>query len=569
MLVVDGCEPPDPPVVAVDIPENPGFNPDTDVLTYMASDTIKCFNFLVSNVTFGETISLRAEGVNFNENLNEIFTINQIPVDGSTNELIVEICIPDCPPIRDAPFILDLIAADDACPLPQLDTARLTIQVEAPPNSAPTGSSNITLTLSEDEVGGRVVTGTDIDGDELEMSLYVEGIDDPMIHGFDLVNVVATPGNISGEVTWDTNCDVFDFTEIQNFNVGVLINDADQCNLPGDTVFIAASVILPTNTTPIISSSNLPTQVTLGESLNFEILATDSDGDDLSLSFETGNFDAAFYGANFTPVSGNTTVTSTFTWDLACNASLFSDGQQFELLFIADDDDKCKIKNFDTLRQVIQVNYAPNASPTFDPIERRQSLRVNEYVEIEIDAFDPNNLDQVTIQFAEGIRIPSSNSLELEPATGQGRAKAILKWQPECSLLRFGENSSLVDVVLQVSDDACPTPSIDTLALTFEIFDDEVRQQEFLPPNVFTPNGDQRNDTFSLSGNFDPNQNLPPDNCDNTFEYIVISNRTGAEVFRSSSRDFIWNGGQFPSGVYYYLIKYSSSEFKGYVHLMR
>ena len=573
MLVVDGCEPPDPPVVDIDIPGNPGFDPAIDVLTYTASDTEKCFDFLVSNVTDGETISLRALGVNFNESLNEIFTINRIPVDGSTNELQIEVCIPDCPPLREEPFIIDLIAADDACPLPQLDTLRLTIEVEPPPNLPPVPSfKNLTVIQQEDNnpVFTQMISATDPDADEVELVLVAENIEDPTLFGFDINVTSSTSGAVEGEFIWDTDCIAYDFSEISEFEVKVLVNDADQCDVPGDTINISTQVILPPNEDPVVTSNMvIPTQVDLGTTLNFEVTSSDSDGDDVSLRFVGGNFDPDFYGVSFNEVTGNSTISSEFNWDLACNASLFEDGQQFELLFIGDDDDRCKTKNFDTLRQLVQINYPENATPQFDPIERTQSLRVNEYVEIEIDAFDPNTTDQITIQFAEGIRVPSSNTLELEPVTGQGRARAILKWQPECSLLRFGESSSLLDVVLQVSDNACPISNIDTLQLTFEIFDDEVRQESFFPPNVFTPNGDGRNDTFSLAGNFDPNQNLPPDNCDNTFEYIVINNRAGAQVFRSEARDFVWSGDQFPSGVYYYLIKYSSSEFKGYVHLMR
>lgn len=568
MLVVDGCEPPDPPVVDIDIPGNPTFDPETDILSYTASDTEKCFDFLVSNVTPGETISFRAEGVNFDEELNEVFSFNDSLANG--NELIVEICIPDCPPIRDDPFIIDLIAADNACPLPQLDTLRLTIEVEPPPNEIPVGSvSNNVLTVVENDSDLRTISGTDADGDELDLTLYIEGIEDPTVHGFDIINVTSGAGNISGDLIWDTDCETYDFSEFQNFNVGVIINDTDQCDVPGDTVFIDATVILPPNTNPEVSIvGSLPSQIELGNTLNLEVLASDADGDDVTLSFASGNFDADFYGVSFDEVSGQSSVSTNFTWNLVCDANVFEDGEQFELLFIADDDDKCKVKNFDTLRHIIQVNYPPNDEPRFDPINRNQSLRVNEYAEIEIGAFDTDNQD-ITIEFAPGIRTPASNTLELEPVTGQGRATAILKWQPECSLLRFGETSSLQDVVIQVSDNACPIQEIDTIILTFEIFDDSDRQKEFLPPNVFTPNGDGLNDFFSMSGNPEINQNLPPDNCDNTFEYIVISNRAGAPVFRSESRDFVWTGNQFPSGVYYYVIKFSNTEFKGYVHLMR
>ncbi|WP_370089161.1 gliding motility-associated C-terminal domain-containing protein [Ekhidna sp.] len=572
MLVVDGCEPPDPPSVDIDIPGDPGFDPEVDILTYTASDTEKCFDFLVSNVTVGETISFRAEGVNFDEKLNEIFSLSSEFVDGSTSELRIEVCIPDCPPIRDAPFILDLIAADNACPLPQLDTLRLTIEVEPPPNNKPvatTGSNTITI-AENSPTYFHTVSGTDADGEEMEMSLYIEGIEDPTLHGFNLANVSSGAGNISGDLTWDTDCTVYDFTEKQNFNVGIIINDADQCDVPGDTVFIDATVILPPNNDPQVSfGSTFPSQMDLDNTLDIEVRATDADGDDVNLTFVGGNFDPDFYSATFTPVSGSGSVSSNFYWNLACDASLFDDGQQFELLFVADDDDYCKVKNFDTLRHTIQINYPPNEEPQFDPVERNQSIRVNESLEIEIGAFDLDSEDEITVGFAPGIRLPASNTLEMQTVTGQGRVTTFLRWQPDCSLLRFGETSSLQDIVVQVSDNACPIPNIDTLKLTIEIFDDAERQNEFLPPNVFTPNGDDLNDFFSLSGNLDVNQNLPPDNCDNTFEYIVITNRAGAPVFRSESRDFIWTGGQFPSGIYYYVVKYTNSEFKGYIHLIR
>lgn len=571
LLVVDGCEPPDPPLVDIEIPGNPTFNPATDVLTYVASDIEKCFDFIVSNVTLGETISLTAEGVNFDEELNEIFTLNQVPVGDGTSQLQIEVCIPDCPPIRDAPFILDLIAADDACPLPQLDTLRLTIEVEPPPNTPPSASTSTnSIILSEDSpLYSQIITGTDIDGDELDVTLYIEGIEDPTSAGFGLSDIDASSGTIQATLTWDTDCETYDFSEVQNFNIAVIVNDGDICDLPGDTIFIDATVVLPTNNDPQISVSNtLPVQIDLGSNLNFEVIASDLDGDDVTLSLVGGNFDPELYGVSFNAVSGNSVVSSDFSWNLNCDANRFVDGQQFELLFIADDDDKCKVKNFDTLRHFIQVNYPENATPEFDPIERAQSLRVNEYAEIAIGAFDLDN-DEITIQFAEGIRQPASSTLEFTSVTGQGRVNALLKWQPECSLIRFGETSTLQDIVIQVTDNACPTPNIDTLKLTIEVFDDGERQQVFAPPNIFTPNGDGKNDVFSLSNNPEVNQNLPPDNCDNIFEYIVITNRAGAQVFRSASRDFIWTGGQFPSGIYYYLIKYSNTQFKGYIHLMK
>ncbi len=570
MLVIDGCEPPDPPVVDVEIPDNPGFNPETDILNYTIVDA-KCFNFLIENVTEGETITLRAEGVNFDENLDEIFNLNQIPVIGSESELIVQVCIPDCPPVRDEPFILDLIAGDDACPLPQLDTTRLVINVQPPLNLFPAPTTTPTpLAVPEDTEDSRIISAVDGDNHEMTMALFIEGVEDPITKGFSLVDTVSTAGNISATIKWDTNCEVFDFSDNQDFKLGVLIEDLDECDVANpDTLFLDARVILPQNTDPVVSSSiAIPNEVELGTLLSFDVSVFDSDNDDVTLNLVGGNFDPDFFGISFDPASGNTSATSAFTWDLECSATLFEDGQQFELLFVGDDADRCKVKNFDTLRTVIQVNYPENTQPDFENISRNQVLRVNESVQIEIEAFDLD-ADEITLEFATGIRQPASESLVFEPVTGTGRVTGVLEWQPECTLFRFNQTSTFQDVILQVTDNACPTNKSDTLKITFEIIDDAERQNEFLPPNVFTPNGDGVNDVFALSGNPQRSQNLPADNCDNTFEFIVINNRAGNTVFRSDNRDFVWSGGQFPEGVYYYLVKYTNTEFKGFVHLLR
>ena len=570
MLVVDGCEPPDPPVVDIDIPGLPDFDPENDVLTYTVADA-KCFNFLVSNITGGERISLRAEGVNFDEDLNEIFSFRD-SLNFTGDDLSVEICIPDCPPIRDSPFIIDLIAGDDACPLPQLDTLRLMIQVQPPPNQKPIPSfQELTIVQNEDNepIFRRTVSASDPDNEELEFSLFIEDVEDPTLFGFDFNIISSELGSIDGEFSWDTDCTLYDFSETNQFDIKILVDDTDQCDVPGDTISITAQVILPPNTDPEISIDGvLPNSINLGSSLNFDVIATDTDEDDVSLRFVGGNFNPDFYGIEFVEADGNGSIKSAFSWDLTCDASIFNDGQEFELMFLADDDDRCKLKNFDTLKHVITVNYPPNSKPGFQSFNRVERVRVNEFVRIPISAIDDDG-DQILLEFDPSFRQPASNSLSLEPVIGQGEATAFVEWQPECSLLRFGEQSALYDAVFLVTDDACPTSSSDTLKITFEVFDDAERQNSFLPPNVFTPNGDGVNDSFRLSGNFDANQNLPPDNCDNFFEYISISNRAGNTVFRTENRDFTWTGGAFPSGVYYYLIKYSNTEFKGYVHLIR
>ncbi|WP_242928594.1 gliding motility-associated C-terminal domain-containing protein [Pontibacter vulgaris] len=79
-------------------------------------------------------------------------------------------------------------------------------------------------------------------------------------------------------------------------------------------------------------------------------------------------------------------------------------------------------------------------------------------------------------------------------------------------------------------------------------------------PNIFSPNNDGYNDTFSI-----PKLELYPDN------ELVVVNRLGQEVYRKKSYQGSWNGGNVVSGVYYYSLYVGklSKYFKGWVEVVR
>lgn len=78
-------------------------------------------------------------------------------------------------------------------------------------------------------------------------------------------------------------------------------------------------------------------------------------------------------------------------------------------------------------------------------------------------------------------------------------------------------------------------------------------------PNVITPNGDGKNDTFRI------------DNTDLTAWQLDVYNRWGKVVYSSLPYQNEWNGGNLPGGVYYYLLQSAAlkRELKGWVQLLR
>lgn len=82
-------------------------------------------------------------------------------------------------------------------------------------------------------------------------------------------------------------------------------------------------------------------------------------------------------------------------------------------------------------------------------------------------------------------------------------------------------------------------------------------------PNVFTPNGDGMNDTFTIVG-----LNVYPEN------EILIFNRWGNSVFQEKNYHNEWTGPGLSEGTYFYILRVKSTagdweEYHGYLTLLR
>jgi gliding motility-associated-like protein len=80
-------------------------------------------------------------------------------------------------------------------------------------------------------------------------------------------------------------------------------------------------------------------------------------------------------------------------------------------------------------------------------------------------------------------------------------------------------------------------------------------------PNVFTPNGDGKNDFFVID----------PDNDKRIEWHIIILNRWGGKVYEANPYRNDWDGGNLPSAVYYYLLdnRQYNRQVKGWVTVYR
>ena len=157
--------------------------------------------------------------------------------------------------------------------------------------------------------------------------------------------------------------------------------------------------------------------------------------------------------------------------------------------------------------------------------------------------------------------------------------RAKFSWSPNCDIIaKNGQEDVLLLNFIAKRTRANCFIAYDTIAVRFLLKDTYAHFEEFLPPNAFTPNNDGIGDVFTLSNlspiaptapDGIPNPNLPFDNCLYQFKRISIYNRWGKEVFKSTDRNFAWDGKNQTVGAYYYQIEFTNRNYKGIINLIR
>lgn len=484
-----------------------------------------------------------------------------------------DICFPECP-LVDGPYTLGIIAFDDACALPLSDTLRVTVDIEPPPNTqAYFVTSDAAETLTEGDVFELPILGKDDDGDEL--------IVDILTNGFELADVGMSfnePENANGEFTtvfkWETGCDIYDFTERTEFQVAILLDDADFCDLEEpDTLVLDLKVILPPNTDPVISTDLPQTSFIhpLNEPVQFKVFGLDTDGDEVELRAVGDGFELSDYEITFPYTKDVSQVEAEFSWTPNClNAPLDGEDTNKELRFwfILNDLDKCKFPNFDSLEVNMTLIKPTNTPPVISFRNRNEQVQVlgnsadvivGDVIDLEVLATDLE-VNTISLILADSSDIP--NGLAFTPTSGIGNTESVIEWEVTCDNLNEDLSPRQYTLWLASADDACFNEMESAREFTITVSDIDSDDKDFEPYNVFTPNDDGVNDTYSL-------ENLPADNCAGEFRSFRVHNRWGTEVFVSIERDFTWTGDGLLPGVYFYVVEFTNKEYSGTVSLLR
>ncbi len=582
MLVID-CQVGTPPKVSALVPgDTTKYEGSTEVIRFTAEDE-KCIQLLVTDPDTPEKVTVRAKAVNFDADLSNMIPDVSQTTTGVGDTLKFDICLPNCPFTNGEPAIIDFLVMDDACSLPLIDTMRMIFEIEEVINETPYILDNkniIPVTLDAGESYELVIQGKDDDGDFLSLDAVPD--DDGFRLrdvGMSFQTILADSGQIAKVFRWTPDCERFNLADTNRFSLTFHLDDGNQCTTtPGDSLRLDILVNLPENREPTVSTNGLSgTDITvvLGETLKFNVIGDDVDNDFITLEAQGNGFDLLDANVNFQNTSGIGRVGSVFSWEVSCDNVDINQKDHYEFLFIAKDEGVCNTSLADTLRVNVHILPSENVMPEVTangPLEVSgdkefaAQTSVGDRVFFRIEATDADNdvllltLDKIYFEGQELDR--NLFNFSFSAVQGIGRVTSRFFWVPDCIFLKEGFRDSEFRLVFRVTDNNCFEPKTDTVGVTLRLTDQPVGFEEYVPPNVFSPNGDDWNQYFELP-------NLPVGSCANKFEYIEIYNRWGTSVYISQERDFQWHGEGAPPGVYFYQVKYGDFIYKGTVSLLR
>lgn len=305
---------------------------------------------------------------------------------------------------------------------------------------------------------------------------------------------------------------------------------------------------------------------TLGETIEFDVRGQDPDNDRIALRAVGDGFSLADYGMEFSNQQGQGPLQSTFRWPSSCeNVNLLAKNL-YTVFFITEDEDICQQANADTVAVNIALTAPPNEAPTIEILDLNTlSLEadMDTSMVFEIRGYDINTQDIIKLRLDS---IASANTTALsyqwQDAEGSREVQSTLSLFPDCAILENGEMENAYVFHFSVEDNPCYNEKNNTLSLSVTFRDKVVSFSDINFPNVFTPNGDGKNDVFEIPG-------LPSNMCYDHFENIKVVNRWGKVLFESNSLDFKWDGENYPAGTYYYQLQYTQRMFRSSLTLIR
>jgi gliding motility-associated-like protein len=459
---------------------------------------------------------------------------------------------PNCANVRQEPYRLYLRTADEGCPtISAYDTVY--VYALGPFNSAPEFRD-------PDGVTYNIVDTTIYGGDVFRFNLYAVDTNqrfDSVFISLDQTSDIADPTIVSNiayvvpaegkdsartELVWTTTCADIRTTP---YLAKVIAKD-NECVFPEiNTLFFNITVRERPNFIPqftFASTNQTIDTVYAGETYVVNLTSVDT------TTGETITMDTVYTNIPFNqpkPIVnraiglGADTVKSTLSWFIDC--SLIRNEPYH--IKVASWDGACRNPQ-DSARHEFIIYVFPN--PELFPRFASGNDTTIELVAGEKFTLDLNsrsNLPGDSILIASTSEVYgniSGNFATFEQTQVQGEGNATFYWETGCDQIR----DSTYNVFFTTSNPPCKTPE-ESFTIKFKIIPNTDLTNPL--PNVFTPNGDNKNDTYRID-----KQYLVY--CDPGFKFTIF-NRWGKKVFESTDPNFEWKADGLGSGTYFYTLE--------------
>ncbi|WP_439883184.1 gliding motility-associated C-terminal domain-containing protein [Pontibacter sp. MBLB2868] len=551
VLVLD-CPRNETPVVAVREQGKKTFYNKGDVLKISPTGS-RCLDVFFSDPDRTEFVALRTRPVNFSSTDFTLqgVTSGMINQGTTTDSLKATLCFNECFDTQGKVYQLDLIVKDDGCSLPRQDTVRLSFMIEPIPDAPPTvdlSTKQRVFNVKNGDVLTFDALGFDTDNDDV--TITAEGQNFSLGSQNITFKTKTAPGQVSSPFSWNIDCKALQQDSYKiDFVVSTIV-----CNKTvrrTETIEVRPDNV---NNIPVISTDKQARvfNLVVGEPFEAKIFGNDIDLNNLSLQAVGNGFNLNDLGMNFTSSGGPGTAEGTFKWTATCGTA---QGSVVRVTFNLKET-ACNPSPDQKIEFEFRIT-APNSPPTLttDKPVLTFDMELNEPFEANLFG-DDLDLNQLNLTAAgDGFSLEEVG-MSFTSQGGAGTANGKLLWVANC----LGAEKGVLRVTFSLNEQAC-SPSPDK-QITMEFRVKVSVLGDFIPANIFTPNGDGLNDYFEIPG-------LPEDFCTAKFDNIRIFNRWGKEVYVSQRNNFKWNGEGVNDGVYFYVIDYGTTTYKGSVTLVR
>ncbi|MEJ8802024.1 gliding motility-associated C-terminal domain-containing protein [Pontibacter sp. H249] len=513
----------------------------------------RCIDVFFTDPDKPEFVSLRARPVNFT---NQNFTLQGV-TSGTINQgttanqsLKATLCFDECFDTEGKVYQMDLIVSDDGCSLPRQDTIRLSFVVDPIPDAPPTVSLSTpqrVFSVKNGDIISFNALGFDTDNDDVTITAVGKNFN-LTTQGISFQPQTAT-GQVTSPFRWAIDCRAQQESYLIDFVVNTTV-----C---GKTISRTETIeVRPenTNNVPVISSDKQVTvfNLVVGEPFEAKIFGKDIDLHNLTLQASGNGFNLADVGMNFTSTGGEGNAEGLFNWIATCNAA-----QQSIMRVTFNLKETACVPSADQ-QLVFEFRItAPNTAPTFttDKNVLVFDLDLNEPFEANFFGRDLD-LNALTMKATGDGFTLEEMGMSFGSQNGNGTSDGKFTWVANC----LAADRGTLRVTFDLNEQACNPSPDQQIVMEFRVKVPII--SDYVPANIFTPNGDGLNDYFEIPS-------LPQDFCTAQFASIKIFNRWGKEVYVSNSNTFKWNGKGVNDGVYFYVIDYQTTTYKGSVTLVR